>query len=50
MRLGVTHSLIYQIQHLILQHIHKTKQRKYSDKFAPRGTATLHTHEVVQSC
>ena len=46
MRHGVTHSLIY--QHLIWQHLHKTKLRKYSDKFPSHGTATLHTH--TQGC
>ena len=47
---GVTHSLIYQIQRLIRPHLHKTKKRKYSDKFPSRGTATVHTYKGVQSC
>ena len=47
---GVTHSLVYQIQRPIRQHLHKTKKRKYSDNFPTCGTATLHTHKVVQSC
>ena len=44
MRHGVTNSLIYQFQHLIWQHLHQTKKRKYLDKFPSRGIATLHTH------
>ena len=40
---GVTHSLIYQIQRPIQQHLHKTKLRQYSDIFLP--VALIHcTH------
>ena len=32
------------------QHLHKTKERKYSDNFLSRGTVTLHKHKAVQIC